>query len=70
MERTPRKIGKSWSKAEVEHLRWLAEKDTPVHIIGAILRRSTDGIGAKARQKGISLQPNVSTTDAMKKKKK
>jgi hypothetical protein len=57
MAEEPRNAGKPWTKALLEKLRRLAQKNVPTRLIAFELGRSEDAVRAKASEEDISLKP-------------
>ena len=49
--------GKSWSEQDIKRLKELAKGNTPTGLIAYKLKRTEDGVRAKASKEGISLKP-------------
>jgi len=52
-----RKLGQSWSAADVKKLRSLARQNTPTGVLSLKLQRPDSAIRSKAQREGISLKP-------------
>jgi hypothetical protein len=52
-----RRIGQSWSAADLAALRQLVRANTPTGVISLKIVRSETSIRSKARRSGISLRP-------------
>lgn len=49
--------GQPWTPTEVDHLRNLADRNTPTRVIGIKLGRSEDAVRSKAGDERVSLKP-------------
>lgn len=68
MPKKPTNHGKSWTKAEVQALKKLANQNTPTRVIGIKLERTEDAVRAKAGDENISLKPTNQSPYGSKKK--
>ena len=57
MAKYNRNTGKSWTSADVQQLRTLANQNTPTRVIGLKLGRTEDAVRTRASQEGVSLKP-------------
>jgi hypothetical protein len=52
-----RKLGQTWTAADVKQLRSLAKQNTPTGVLSLKLQRPESAIRSKAQREGISLKP-------------